>query len=245
MAKPLMALIFLWLFHHSAAAEPIRLSISNVDYQVTNVYGDVDLFTFTIDLDIPLTAGLYVDPTILEVRYRVFGSLEQGTPSGFPQFDLQRAISGAEFYQQGSSMMFEIAAGADFSDGIQASELVDNGTILTLNAREIGNGRFHPPILELYSNGTGRIQNSNNIHTVDPILEVNYGDEYITDVEFATESTTLLAIALIDEVTEDSDGGGGGLALWQVILLLVLVRSKRRIAVLKDLRRSHRCLQAN
>ena len=100
------------------------------------MFGDVDLFTIDIDLDIPLQPGLYDNPTILNVSYRVFGSLEPGTPSGFPQFDLQRNISGAEFYQQGGSLMFEIADNADFSDGIQADELVDNGTILTVFVSE-------------------------------------------------------------------------------------------------------------
>ncbi len=126
--------------------------------------------------------------------------------------------------------MFEIAANADFSDGIQADELVDNGTILTLNAREVGNGRFHPPIFELYSDGTGRIQNSNNVHTVDPLLEVNFGDEYITDLEFSTDSTVLLHVFLIDEIIEDNGGGG---ADWLVLALMSLILISRKIASLR------------
>ena len=226
MTKSLIAIAFLYFFQRAVFAEPIRLSTSNLDYQITNVFGDVDLFTIDIDLDIPFQPGLYDNPTILNVNYRVFGSLEPGTPSGFPQFDLQRNISGAEFYQQGGSLMFEIAANADFSDGIQADELVDNGTILTLNAREVGNGRFHPPIFELYSDGTGRIQNSNNVHTVDPLLEVNFGDEYITELEFSVESTHLLEMPQIEEEVEDSGGGGGS---WQLSLILGLLILKRPI----------------
>jgi hypothetical protein len=220
MAKSLIALILLWLTGASAIAEPLRLSINNSDYQLTNVFGNVDLFTMTIEVDIPLSPGLYVDPTIVDVTYRVFGSLEPGTPSGFPQFDLQRSITGEEFYQQGSSLMFEIATDADFSDGIQADELVDNGTILTINAREVGNGRFHPPIIELNSDGTGRIQNSNNIHTVDPLLEVNFGDEYITDLEFTASSVTLLDELLVDEIIEDYGGSGSD---WLVTSFLFLI----------------------
>lgn len=230
MTKSLIAIVFLCFFHLAVSAEPIRLSTSNLDYQITNTFSDVDLFTIDIDLDIPFQPGLYDNPTILNVNYRVFGSLEPGTPSGFPQFDLQRSISGAEFYQQGGSLMFEIAANADFSDGIQADELVDNGTILTLNAREVGNGRFHPPIFELYSDGTGRIQNSNNVHTVDPLLEVNFGDEYITDLEFSTDSTVLLHVFLIDEIIEDNGGGG---ADWLVLALMSLILISRKIASLR------------
>ncbi len=226
MTKSLIAIVFLCFFHLVVSAEPIRLSTCNLDYQITNTFSDVDLFTIDIDLDIPFQPGLYDNPTILNVNYRVFGSLEPGTPSGFPQFDLQRSISGAEFYQQGGSLMFEIAANADFSDGIQADELVDNGTILTLNAREVGNGRFHPPIFELYSDGTGRIQNSNNVHTVDPLLEVNFGDEYITDLEFSTDSTVLLHVFLIDEIIEDNGGGG---ADWLVLALMSLILISRKI----------------
>ena len=230
MTKSLIAIVIFCFFHLAVSAEPIRLSTSNLDYQITNTFSDVDLFTIDIDLDIPFESGLYDNPTILNVNYRVFGSLEPGTPSGFPQFDLQRSISGAEFYQQGGSLMFEIAANADFSDGIQADELVDNGTILTLNAREVGNGRFHPPIFELYSDGTGRIQNSNNVHTVDPLLEVNFGDEYITDLEFSTHSTVLLHVFLIDEIIEDNGGGG---ADWLVLALMSLILISRKIASLR------------
>ncbi|MBV1911854.1 MAG: hypothetical protein KUG78_21350, partial [Kangiellaceae bacterium] len=141
------------------------------------------------------------------------------TPSGFPSFDLQREMSGEEFYQQGSSLLFEIANDADFSDGIQASELVDNGNIITINAREVGNGRFHPAIFELYIDGTGRIQNSNNIHTVDPLLEVNFGDEYITDLEFELANTTLMAV--IEEESPRSSGGGT-FSLFSIAMLFLL-----------------------
>jgi hypothetical protein len=223
MTKSLIAIVFLCFFHLAVTAEPIRLSTSNLDYQITNVFGDVDLFTIDIDLDIPLQPGLYDNPTILNVSYRVFGSLEPGTPSGFPQFDLQRNISGAEFYQQGGSLMFEIADNADFSDGIQADELVDNGTILTLNAREVGNGRFHPPIFELYSDGTGRIQNSNNVHTVDPLLEVNFGDEYITDLEFEMTTTALFSAVDENAAEESSERGGGGSICWSFLLLITML----------------------
>lgn len=232
MSRFVIALLISLLIHSNLSAEIVRLSTSNNDYQITNVFGDVDLFTIEIDIDMTATPGLYFDPTIISVTYRVFGSLEAGTPSGFPSFDLQRDISGTEFYQQGGSLLFEIAVDADFTDGIQASELIDNGNILTLNAREIGNGRFHPAILELYSDGTGRIQNSNNIHTVDPLLEVNFGDEYITDLTFELASTTLFTIVEEEEPVPSQSSGNGSIS-WSmliIIFLMSLVTKKSRAA---------------
>lgn len=201
-------------------AERLFLSLSDRDFELSNVYSDVDLFVIDIELEMPLEPGLYNNPQIIDVDYRVFGNLVAGTPSGFSSFDLQRSMSGEEFYQQGSSLVFQIADSADFSDGIQANELVNIGYLLTLNAREIDNRRFHPAILELYADGTGRIQNSNNIHTLDPLLEVNFGDEYITDLVFEPASLTLMR--QIDIEPPESTSGGGSIGFITTVALLFL-----------------------
>jgi hypothetical protein len=59
----------------------------------------------------PLSLGLYIDPSIISVNYRVFGSLEAGTPSDFTSFDLVRDITGIEFYEQDMSLIFEFGFG--------------------------------------------------------------------------------------------------------------------------------------
>jgi len=215
-----------------ASAETLLLSTSNTDYQITNTFSDVDLFTIDIEIDIPLQPGIYTNPTINSVEYRVFGSLAQGTPSGFPSFDLRRSISGDEFYAQGSSLSFEISDSADFSDGIQASELVDNGFIITLNAREIDNGRFHPALFELMSDGTGRIQNSDNIHTLDPLLQVNFGDEYITDLTFVTSELTLISQIPVIPIPPPSRSSGGSLSL-NSLFVLILFRHRKILSKIK------------
>jgi hypothetical protein len=208
-------------FMGSARGELVSLSFSNTDFQLTNVFSNVDLFVVEIQLEIPLQPGLYDNPELISVDYRVFGSLAAGTPSGFPSFDLQRSMDGVEFYQQGSSLVFQIADTADFSDGIQANELVDIGYILTLNAREIDNRRFHPAILELYADGTGRIQNSNNIHTEEPLLAVNFGDEYITDLAFEPSELTLIREIIVEQNQSSSGGGSLGICL---LMLLAITR---------------------
>ena len=214
------------------SAETLLLSTSNTDYQITNTFSDVDLFTIDIEIDIPLQAGIYTNPTINSVDYRVFGSLAQGTPSGFPSFDLRRSITGDDFYAQGSSLSFEISDSADFSDGIQASELVDNGFIISLNAREIDNGRFHPALFELLSDGTGRIQNSDNIHTLDPLLQVNFGDEYITDLIFVPSELTLISQIPVIPVPPPSRYSGGSLSFIS-LFVLILFRYRKTLSKIK------------
>lgn len=220
MRLSLIILIFANSFVASIMADTMLLSTSSGDYDVTNVFSNVDTFTIDIEINLPLEAGLYVDPEIINVTYAVSGSLVAGTPSGFPSFALQRNITGTEFYQQGSSLSFEISPSADLSDGVQASELIDNGFILTLNAREVDNGRFHPALLELYSDGTGRIQNSNNVPSLEPLLEVNFGDEYITDLTFQPENLTLITIT--PEVDSQAHSGSGSVNVYWLLMLLAL-----------------------
>ena len=94
----------------TANAQTMTLTTSNADYQLTNVFSDVDIFDITVIIDAPLAPGVYVNPDILSVSYAVSGTLTPGTPSGFPAFALQRDMTGTEFYAQGSSLSFEISA---------------------------------------------------------------------------------------------------------------------------------------
>ncbi|MGI9309595.1 MAG: CFI-box-CTERM domain-containing protein [Gammaproteobacteria bacterium] len=182
---------------------------NNNDYQlVENVFSAVNYFDLEIEIDAPLAPGVYNNPAIVDVYYQVNGELEPGTPSGFPAFNLIREImTGEEFYAQGSSLIFEISETAVLTDGVQAAELVGNGIVLTLDAREIGTHRFHPPIFVLRADGTARLQNSNNrpIRDNETII-VNYGDEYITDVSFDPGNTTLITET---RVVFPGDSGSG------------------------------------
>lgn len=189
-------------------AQTMLLSTSDSDYQITNTFSNVSTFNIQIEIDAPLASGIYLNPDIIEVTYQVTGSLEPGTPSGFTAFDLQRTISGEDFYLQGSSLSFEIADTAVLSDGVQVAELVGTGLVFTFNGREIDNGRFHPALLELNSDGSGRIQNSNNIPSSDPFQQVNFGDEYITELMFDPGNTTLITEP--DNTPPASSGGDGG-----------------------------------
>lgn len=203
-----------------ANAQTMMLSTSSSDYEITNIFSDVDFFNIDIVINAPLAPGVYNNPEIISVDYQVTGDLEAGTPSEFPTFDLQRSITGAEFYAQGSSLSFEISESAVLSDGVQAAELVGDRPVLTFNAREVDSRRFHPALLELNANGTGRIQNSNNVPTQDPLVEVNFGAEYITDLLFDSGNTTLITGALT--TTEGGGGGGGALSPLDILVLTVL-----------------------
>ena len=112
-----------------------RLTFQAIDFELNPTFSDVRTFAFSINLAIPVTAGSsYSNPELTRVDYNVFGTLDD-TPSGFPAFDLIRAISGSEFYNQGSSMMFEVDITADLSDGLQVSELVGTGIVFKFNGR--------------------------------------------------------------------------------------------------------------
>ncbi len=211
---------------------------SNNDYMLTNTFSEVSVFNIEVVIDSPLEAGTaYVDPPIVSVTYQVQGELEAGTPSDFPAFDLQREITGEDFYAQGSSLSFEVAAGAVLDDGVQASELVGDDVVFTFNGREVDTGRFHPALFELRADGTGRIQNSNNAPAGDPI---DFGAEYITDLMFDPGNTTLLSEVTAPipppeddgggDDTDDDDDGGGGAVGWPALLLLAggVVALRRR-----------------
>jgi hypothetical protein len=189
----------------AANGQTMTLSTSSSDYQITNVFSDVDFFTIDIEIDAPLAPGVYINPLLIDVTYQVTGTLAPDTPSGDSAFDLQRHMTGTEFYAQGSSLSFEIDPAAVLSDGVQVSELVGGGVVLTFNGREVDTDRYQPALLELSFDGTGRIQNSDNIPKLAPLETVNFGDEYITDLMFDPGNTTV-----IEETPERTFGGGSG-----------------------------------
>jgi len=218
MLRSILFTLSLCAFVGPASAQSMYLSISSDDFQVMNVFSDVDTFRIDIEIDQPLAAGSYVNPDIVAVDYAVSGDLVAGTPSEFPSFALRRQMSGDEFYAQGSSLVFEIDQAAVLDDGVQVTELVGNSVVLTFNGREIGNGRFHPALLELDADGSGRLQNSNNIVSEDPFESVQFGDEYITDLMFDPGNTTVLSDTAPDPVVESS--GGGSVSGLSVLLLV-------------------------
>lgn len=225
-----LTLVFGYFACVLASAQTMTVSTSSGDYEITNIFSDVDFFTITVEIDAPLAAGVYNNPEIVSVDYQVTGDLEAGTPSEFPSFDLQRSMTGTEFYAQGSSLRFEIADTAVLSDGVQAAELVDRESILTFNAREVDNGRFHPALFTLNANGTGTIQNSNNVPTQDPLVEVDFGAEYITGLIFDAGNTTLITETIT--VTESKSGGGGGalspLGIGMLMAIAIYTSASRR-----------------
>ena len=223
----LLSVLFLCGIAPISVAQTMTLSLSSDQFQVTPVFSNVDEFTVLVEVDAPLAAGIFNNPDIVEVAYTVTGDLAAGTPSGFPGFALVRTISGTEFYAQGSSLSFEIAADAVLDDGVQIAELAGNLIVLTFNGREVGNGRFHPALLELSADGTGRIQNSNNIVTEVPLQQVAFGEEYITDLMFDPGNTTLIGVG--GNPPADRRGGSGAASglLLGILLAGVAFRNGR------------------
>ena len=185
-------MVVLTSLSNGALAQNMTLRMANGDFQISNTFSDVDIFDIRIEIAATLASGVYNNPDIIDVTYQVMGNLVPGTPSGFPAFNLERSMTGTEFYAQGSSLSFEISTTAVLTDGVQVAELVGAGVVFTFNAREIDNRRFHPALFELNADGTGRIQNSDNIHTLDPLNEVEFGEEYITDLIFDPGNTTVI-----------------------------------------------------
>jgi len=208
----------------SGSAHAFDLLLDSSDFQRTPVFSDVTDFDFRVHVDADLAPGVYNNPPLVEVSYRVSGTLEPGTPSGFPAFALERIIDGAQFYAQGSSLSFEISPTAVLSDGLQVAELVGAGVVFTFNGKEIDTGRFHPALLELRADGTGRIQNSDNVPSQNPLQEVDFGEEYITDLGFDPGNLTLVR-------RPGGLGGGGSSAMSPVSLLwlgvILLLQAQR------------------
>jgi hypothetical protein len=184
----LFATISLLSVVSSSSAGMITFQAS--DFSLNPTFSNVTIFNFSIDLVDQIGTGVYSNPTINSITYNVSGSLAPGTPSGFPAFALSRTITGPDFYAQGSSLNFEIDAAADLSDGIQFNELVGS---FIFNGREVGTGRYHPSYVEFNPGGTGTIMNSNNFGGINPssmqMVDVNFGEEYITELSFAPTQT--------------------------------------------------------
>lgn len=177
-------------------AGAFTLNLSSTQFGLTPSFNAVTSFQFEIDVSAPLAPGVYDNPGLAHVTYSVLGMLGSSpTPSGFPAFNLQRSITGADFYAQGSSLQFAIAPGANLADGLQLSELAGTGSgpVFVFNGRELGTGRYHPPLLELFADGSGQIQNSNNMGGINPAtlkeVNVNFGEEYI--VALSTNPATM------------------------------------------------------
>jgi hypothetical protein len=198
-------------------ASPVRgftLSFSSSDFGTTPVFSNVTTFAFDFVIAGPLHRGLYSDPGLSNIQYSVSGSLD-ATPSGFPAFGFALnhrfpgsppgPITGAEFYAlngsavPGQTLRFEVSPSADLSDGLQIDELVDlgGGVVFRFNGREEGTGRYHPAFIELNSDGTGRIQNADNMGGDNPQdgspdeIDVAFGEEYITDLTFNPVTFTI------------------------------------------------------
>ena len=79
----------------------------------------------------------------------------------------------------------------------------------------------------------GRIQNSNNIIVEVPLQEVNFGDEYITDLMFDPGNTTLLTGTLPAPPPVPVGGSGplsvSGLAMLSLLLAARAMRRQRRV----------------
>jgi hypothetical protein len=219
--------IVAFALHPAVHAQDMTLSIDQNDFIVTNVFSDVDTFSIDIQFAVPLSRGSFVDPGITNVTYRVSGDLVPGTPSGFPAFALERIMTGDEFYAQGSSISFEVAANAVLSDGVQVVELVGNGLVFTFNGKEIDNGRFHPTLFELNSDGTGLMQNSDNIIVLDPLQQIAFGSEYINTLAFDPGNTTLMRGITVNIRPPRGGNGGGALSFLALAGLFLLVAVRR------------------
>jgi hypothetical protein len=180
----------------------ITISSGAFDSQ-TNVYSGVTSFDITIDVVGSLRPGVFSNPEIGDIEFLVRGSLDPTTPArmanarftGFAVDDLA-TLRGQAFYDLGNSLNFEIASDANFNDGLQLSELVGSGMVFEFDGRELGTGRYHPPIVQLFADGTGSIRNSNNTGGINPFtgVEVNatIGDEYVSSLTFTPETFALV-----------------------------------------------------
>jgi len=199
-----------------AHAQSFQLTINSENLTPVPVFSSVSTFDITIDVAAPLAAGTFSNPPLNGVQYNVTGSLAAGTPSQSEAFELRRDIAGDEFYAQGSSLSFSISQTAVLIDGVQIAELIDN-------AREVGNGRFHPPILTLNANGTGTIQNTDNVPDSMTQTVVPTGAEYITNLTFDPGNVTIVSSS-----NTTSGSSGGGTLGWASLLLLSGVFMCRR-----------------
>ena len=212
-------------------AQAFVISFQASDFGLTPTFSNVQNFNFSIDIAGPLTAGAnYSNPLLNSVDYQVSGSLA-ATPSGFPAFSLVRSITNADFYGQGSSLSFGVSAIADLSDGLQVSELVGVDPVFLFNGREVGTGRYHPALFQLNADGTGSIRNSNNSGGVNPgigdVVDVEFGEEYITELTFDASALTLAPAVAIPEPS-------AGLALLALGMLGVYALRRRAVPTRRE-----------
>lgn len=217
----------------SAGAQTFTLTVSSNDFVTTPVFSNVTTFDFEVVIQGDLAPGEYTNPPLDSVSYRVSGDLAPGTPSGFPSFALERVMDGAEFYGQGSLLIFDVSDTAVLSDGVQVAELDGATLVFTFNGREIDNGRFHPALFQLNADGTGLIQNSNNVVQQNPLIQVGFGEEYITDLTFDPGNLTLFtdpAAPPPPPVNFGSSSGGGAVSLvfFVALWLAVMAAAMRR-----------------
>ncbi len=190
---------------NNVSAKAAVITFDANDFGLNPTFSNVTTFSFTIDLAGAITPGGFVNPALNSVQYNVSGTLAAGTPSGFPAFNLQRTITGGDFYAQGSSLDFEVSPAADLSDGLQVSELIGADPVFVFNGREVGTGRYHPALVELNADGTGLIRNSNNFGGINPatmqMVDVQIGEEYVTELAFDASTLTLAASAVPEPST--------------------------------------------
>lgn len=219
MTKHAKKILSLSLLATSPAFASFSLSFSNLDFTSTPAFSNVSTFALNIETTEPLTAGtLYSDPGIANIQYSVSGSLT-ATPSGFPAFAFNLSdrfptsppITGTQFYAlnpdalAGATISFQISPGANLLDGLQLNELEDlpsaqfgDNVILHFNGREKNTGRYHPMFLQLKSDGTGLLQNADNMGGNNPQdmspdeIDVDFGEEYITNLTFNPAAVTLV-----------------------------------------------------
>jgi len=185
-------------------ARAFQIDIANPAFaSQTNTFSNVTSFQIVIGVATPLAPGVYANPALGDIEFLVSGGLDPTTParmanSAFVAFAVDdiSTLSGQDFYDLGNSLSFEIAGSANLSDGLQVSELVGSGLVFEFDGRELGTGRYHPPILQLFADGTGLLRNASNTGGINPFtgVEVNAiaGDEYVTELTFNPASLTLV-----------------------------------------------------
>jgi len=231
------------LLSHGTASGAFTLGLSNPDFTTTPTFNNVTTFAIAIESEDTLTPATTVaDPQISNIQYSVSGSLGS-TPSGFPafafnlndRFPTSPPVTGTQFYPLnpdapvGGTIRFQISPTANLLDGLQLNELEElpaaqfgPGVIFHFDGREKNTGRYHPMFLQLKSDGTGILQNSNNMGGDNPQdnspdeIDVNFGEEYITNLSFDPAAVTLA-------VPEP----GSGLLLAPAILLSFTRRRRR------------------
>jgi hypothetical protein len=105
MIKSCLVGLCLGSFFQPVVTQAAVITFSAVDFGKTPTFNNVLTFSFMIDVDGPLAAGVvFNNPSLNSVEYNVSGQLPSGTPSGFPAFSLVRTISGADFYAQGARL---------------------------------------------------------------------------------------------------------------------------------------------